>query len=175
MGYPQEAPRLADDARGQALATELGLHFHRCDVGDAGQVNATVAAVLAAHGRIDILVNNAGIFKAADFLEVSEADFDAVLRVNLKGAFLMGQAVARVMATQGGGGIVIQRSTGTAEADAGTRDKSIEHMTDAIRRISIGEGYDPADHALLAFGGAGPQHACGPVFFCPARWMACRR
>ncbi|MDZ4405882.1 hydantoinase B/oxoprolinase family protein [Prosthecobacter sp.] len=37
---------------------------------------------------------------------------------------------------------------------------AIENMTDAIRRISIGEGYDPADHALLAFGGAGPQHAC---------------
>jgi len=37
---------------------------------------------------------------------------------------------------------------------------AIEHMTDAIRRISIGEGYDPADHTLLAFGGAGPQHAC---------------
>ena len=37
---------------------------------------------------------------------------------------------------------------------------AVEHMTDAIRRISIGEGYDPAGHALLAFGGAGPQHAC---------------
>ena len=39
----------------------------------------------------------AGIFKAADFLDVSEADFDAVLRVNLKGSFLVGQAVARAM------------------------------------------------------------------------------
>lgn len=37
---------------------------------------------------------------------------------------------------------------------------AIEHMTDAIRRISIGEGFAPANHALLAFGGAGPQHAC---------------
>ncbi|WP_395739422.1 hydantoinase B/oxoprolinase family protein [Prosthecobacter sp.] len=37
---------------------------------------------------------------------------------------------------------------------------AVEHMTDAIGRISIGEGYAPADHALLAFGGAGPQHAC---------------
>lgn len=37
---------------------------------------------------------------------------------------------------------------------------AIEHMTDAIRRISIGEGFDAADHGLLAFGGAGPQHAC---------------
>ena len=95
-----------DGTRGQALASELGLHFHRCDVGDAAQVTATVAAALQAHGRIDILVNNAGIFKAADFLEVSEADFDAVLRVNLKGAFLMGQAVARVMAAAGRGSIV---------------------------------------------------------------------
>lgn len=37
---------------------------------------------------------------------------------------------------------------------------AVEHMTDAIRRISVAEGYDPIDHALLAFGGAGPQHAC---------------
>ncbi|MEK9802945.1 MAG: SDR family oxidoreductase, partial [Curvibacter sp.] len=60
----------------------------------------------ATHARIDVLVNNAGIFRAADFLEVSEADFDAVLRVNLKGAFLVGQAVARVMAAAGRGAIV---------------------------------------------------------------------
>lgn len=37
---------------------------------------------------------------------------------------------------------------------------AVEHLTDAIRRISVAEGYDPVDHALLAFGGAGPQHAC---------------
>ena len=87
-----------DDARGQALAQELqGLHVH-CDVGDKPQVDALVAQAMQAHGRIDVLVNNAGIFKAADFLDVSEADFDAVLRVNLKGSFLVGQAVAREMA-----------------------------------------------------------------------------
>jgi NAD(P)-dependent dehydrogenase (short-subunit alcohol dehydrogenase family) len=57
-------------------------------------------------GRIDVLVNNAGIFKAADFLDVTEADFDAVLRINLKGAFLVGQAAAREMARSGGGAIV---------------------------------------------------------------------
>jgi NAD(P)-dependent dehydrogenase (short-subunit alcohol dehydrogenase family) len=95
-----------DDARGQALATELqGLYLH-CDVGDKQQVDAVVAQALRAHGRIDVLVNNAGIFKAADFLDVTEADFDAVLRVNLKGAFLMGQAVAREMVRGGGGSIV---------------------------------------------------------------------
>ncbi|HWI83286.1 SDR family oxidoreductase [Ramlibacter sp.] len=90
---------LADiaDERGQALATELGASYLHCDVGDKAQVDAAVAATLRAHGRIDVLVNNAGIFKAADFLDVTEADYDAVLRVNLKGSFLMGQAVARAM------------------------------------------------------------------------------
>ncbi|MDD0810143.1 SDR family oxidoreductase [Curvibacter sp. RS43] len=85
------------DARGQALAAETGALYVHCDVGDKAQVDALVAQTVQAFGRIDILVNNAGIFKAADFLEVSEADFDAVLRVNLKGAFLVGQAVAREM------------------------------------------------------------------------------
>ncbi|MGV8803426.1 MAG: SDR family NAD(P)-dependent oxidoreductase [Polaromonas sp.] len=88
-----------DDARGAALAAELGALYVHCDVVDKAQVDALVARTLAAQGRIDVLVNNAGIFKAADFLDVTEADFDAVLRVNLKGAFIVGQAVARAMAT----------------------------------------------------------------------------
>ena len=95
-----------DDERGQALAIELDAIYIHCDVGDKAQVDAMVASCIAAHGRINVLVNNAGIFKAADFLEVTEADFDAVLRVNLKGSFLVGQAVAREMVTTGGGNIV---------------------------------------------------------------------
>ena len=91
-----------DEVRGRALAQEIGALYVRCDVGDKAQVDALVAHTLAAFGRIDVLVNNAGIFRAADFLEVTEADFDAVLRVNLKGAFLMGQAVARAMLSTGG-------------------------------------------------------------------------
>ena len=95
-----------DDARGQALALELDALYIRCDVGDKAQVDALVAQTLATLGRIDVLVNNAGIFRAADFLDVTEADFDAVLRVNLKGSFLVGQAVARAMVASGGGSIV---------------------------------------------------------------------
>ena len=95
-----------DDAHGNALAKELGATYVHCDVGDKTQVDACVAAAVKAHGRIDVLVNNAGIFKASDFLEITEADWDAVLRVNLKGSFLMGQAAAREMAKAGGGAIV---------------------------------------------------------------------
>ena len=104
------------DARGQALAAELGARYQHCDVGDKAQVDAVVAQVMRAHGRIDVLVNNAGIFKAADFLDVTEADFDAVLRVNLKGAFLVGQAVARAMAAEGRGAIVNMSSVNSVLA-----------------------------------------------------------
>ena len=98
------------DALGQALAAELqaqgaqAVYLH-CDVSDKAQVDAALAATLAAFGQVDGLVSNAGIFRAADFLEVSEADWDTVIAVNLKGAFLVGQAVARAMcANQGGEG-----------------------------------------------------------------------
>jgi NAD(P)-dependent dehydrogenase (short-subunit alcohol dehydrogenase family) len=95
-----------DDVHGEALAQELDATYLHCDVGEKRQVELAVAKTLARHGRIDVLVNNAGIFKAADFLEVTEDDFDAVLRINLKGSFLMGQAVAREMAKAGRGSIV---------------------------------------------------------------------
>jgi NAD(P)-dependent dehydrogenase (short-subunit alcohol dehydrogenase family) len=104
------------DAPGRALATELGALYAHCDVGYKTEVDALVTQALAAYGRIDVLVNNAGIFKAADFLDVSEADFDAVLRVNLKGAFLMGQAVARAMASAGRGAIVNMSSVNSVLA-----------------------------------------------------------
>ena len=105
-----------DDARGQALALELDALYIRCDVGDKAQVDALVAQTLATLGRIDVLVNNAGIFRAADFLDVTEADFDAVLRVNLKGSFLVAQAVAREMAKAGRGSIVNMSSVNSVLA-----------------------------------------------------------
>ncbi|CAN5872407.1 SDR family oxidoreductase [soil metagenome] len=100
-----------DDDRGQALAQRLVDRGHRavfahCNVADSAQVNAALAATLSAFDRVDLLVNNAGIFKAAPFLEITEADWDAVLDTNLKGAFLVGQAVAREMVKGGGGAIV---------------------------------------------------------------------
>ncbi|MGE0348932.1 SDR family NAD(P)-dependent oxidoreductase [Hydrogenophaga sp.] len=94
------------DAPGLALARAIGAGYMHCDVGDKTDVDALVAHTLEEHGRIDVLVNNAGIFKASDFLDITEDDFDAVLRVNLKGSFLMGQAVARAMAPMRNGSIV---------------------------------------------------------------------
>ncbi len=90
-----------DRSRGEKAAAELAaagdVRFVPTDVAKRAQVEALVEAALAAHGSIEILVNNAGIVHGADFLDLEEADFDRVLAVNLKGAFLLGQAVARHM------------------------------------------------------------------------------
>lgn len=105
-----------DDARAAALAAELtaagvrNVH-RRCNVALKADVDAALAATVAALGRIDGLVNNAGIFKAAPFLDIAEADWDAVIDVNLKGSFLVGQAVARQMSAQGDGGAIVNMSS----------------------------------------------------------------
>ena len=100
-----------DDVRGEALVAALNTQSPRaeyihCDVSRPAEVAAALSKTLQSFGRIDALVNNAGIFKAANFLDIDEADWDAVIGVNLKGAFLVGQAVAREMAKTGGGAIV---------------------------------------------------------------------
>ncbi len=106
------------DAAGQALADELSAagaqaHYLHCNVADKAQVDAALAATLARFGRVDGLVNNAGIFKAAPFLDITEADWDAVIDVNLKGHFLVGQAVARELVKNAGGrrGAIVNMSS----------------------------------------------------------------
>jgi glucose 1-dehydrogenase len=84
-------------------------------VGASDDVAALFADVMQREGRVDVLVNNAAVLDNADFLDLAEADFDRVLRVNLKGAFLMGQAAARQMVAQteagGAPGCVINLSS----------------------------------------------------------------
>ncbi|HFD15208.1 MAG TPA: glucose 1-dehydrogenase [Rhodospirillales bacterium] len=100
-----------DEEAGRQVVAEIEAaggraHHLTTDVGDARQVGAMIDATLEWGGRLDILVNNAAIIRKSDFLALSEEDFDAVLRVNLKGPMLCTQAAARVMAARGGGAIV---------------------------------------------------------------------
>ena len=93
------------DAAAQALAQSIvaagGQALAQCaDVTVKADAEALVQRAVQAWGRVDILINNAGIVHAADFLDLTEDDFDRVLRVNLKGAFLCGQAAARQMVQQ---------------------------------------------------------------------------
>ncbi|MGV9801272.1 D-threitol dehydrogenase [Mycobacterium sp. NPDC003449] len=79
--------------------------FH-CDVADPESVPRAVEEVVEAFGRIDILVNSAGIARLAEAEEMSLADWDSTIAVNLRGTFLMCQAVGRHMLESGGGAIV---------------------------------------------------------------------
>ena len=90
-----------DKKLGQAAVEaleDLGpVDFVATDVGNRLDVHNLVAAVIEQWGDIDVLVNNAGMLAEGDFLTLTEAEFDRVLRVNLKGAFLAGQAAAQFM------------------------------------------------------------------------------
>jgi NAD(P)-dependent dehydrogenase (short-subunit alcohol dehydrogenase family) len=124
---------LRDLAADAGLAAEIEALGRRVlpvqmDVTDPGQVRAAVDAVAERFGRLDILVNNAGIAPENRAEDVTEADFDATLGVNLKGTFFASQAAGRVMIRQGYGRIVNVGSQAGAVALPG---ESVYCMTKA--------------------------------------------
>jgi len=86
-------------------AGTAGLHRHKLDVSDAVGIERLVKSVLARFERIDVLVNCAGIGANRPFLETPIELFDRIMAVNLRGTFLLSQAVARTM-TRSGGSII---------------------------------------------------------------------
>jgi len=106
-----------NEAVGQETIQLLGAQasFYKVDVANRTDVQAWIDAVVTKYGRIDVLVNNAGILRDGQLIklkdgqlvgQMSETDFDLVISVNLKGVFNCTQAVAPVMAKQGGGVIL---------------------------------------------------------------------
>jgi NAD(P)-dependent dehydrogenase (short-subunit alcohol dehydrogenase family) len=79
---------------------------YTADVRDSQQVKAATEAAMTRWGRIDVLINNAGVDDETPFLDMTEENWDRVLDTNLKGPFLMSQAVAREMVKTGGGVIL---------------------------------------------------------------------
>ena len=102
---------------GEGCAGPLGAAacFFGADVSQKADVDAMIAATMDAFGQIDILVNNAGVTHAADFLDVTEEDFDRVIRINLKSMFLCGQAAAKQMVKRQQGGCIINMSSVNSE------------------------------------------------------------
>ena len=98
---------------GGAAADSLGpgAIFVRCDVGDKASVDGMIARVIEELGPIDVAVCNAGISISKNVLELTEEDFDRVIRVNLKGTFLVGQAVAKHMVAEGRAGAIVNMSS----------------------------------------------------------------
>jgi 3-oxoacyl-[acyl-carrier protein] reductase len=94
----------AGEAAAQALGPEAS--FQKVDVANEADVAAWTDATVKRYGRIDVLVNNAGITRDALLLRMKESDWDLVMSINLKGAFLCTRAVVRQMAQQRAGRVV---------------------------------------------------------------------
>jgi len=100
-----------NEETGKSTADEINTQgsealFVKADVSDHADAQRMVQAVQEHFGQIDILINNAGILRDAQLHKMTEADFDAVINVNLKGTFNCTQAVAPIMREQGSGSIV---------------------------------------------------------------------
>jgi NAD(P)-dependent dehydrogenase (short-subunit alcohol dehydrogenase family) len=96
------AQRTADQAAGnsrRAIAIEA-------DCGDVASIDAMVTRTIAELGQLDIIVNNAGVTRYAQIMDLTEADWDSIHRVNAKGVFFCLQRAAREMIKQGGGRII---------------------------------------------------------------------
>ncbi len=91
-----------DESAGAKCVEEFGSRaiFIKTDVSKTADVQNLVAAALKTFGSIDVLINNAAVVHAAEFLDLTEADFDRVIGINLKGAFMVGQLVAKQMVKQ---------------------------------------------------------------------------
>jgi 3-oxoacyl-[acyl-carrier protein] reductase len=100
-----EAVAAAVRETGQRAVTVRG------DVARLEQVSGMVEATVAGLGRLDVLVNNAGVFPRVRFLDMTEADWDLVVDINLKGSAFCAQAAARAMVAAGHGGSIINLSS----------------------------------------------------------------
>lgn len=95
----------------QATADEIGAQHVAADISKRSEIEKVVQACVDQFGKIDMILNNAGIAKNQEFLDISDDDYDSVLNVNLKGAFMGVQTAAKQMIQQGNGGVIINMSS----------------------------------------------------------------
>jgi NAD(P)-dependent dehydrogenase (short-subunit alcohol dehydrogenase family) len=149
------------DACREVLQTGVTARFLPVDVSKADQVDRLFDEVVTSFGRVDVLVNNAGLGLSKRITDTTEADWDRLMDVNLKGVFLCARAAIPLMQTQGGGTIVNVASelgvVGGSEiaaycASKGgvvqlTRAMAVDHCEDGIRVNCVCPG--PVDTPLL--------------------------
>ena len=95
-------------AGGRAIATAL-------DVRDRAAVDAAVSTAVREFGRLDVLLDCAGVSHGGNFIDLDHGEWERVIAVNLTGMFHLGQAAARQMVRQGGGGSIINVTSQLAE------------------------------------------------------------
>jgi len=141
-----------------------------CDVSLEGDVARMVAAAHRALGGIDVLINNAGTARRDPFLAIAAGDWDRIVAVNLRGMFLVAQAVSRHMVERGAGGAIINMSSTNGLAGEGdyahynaskggvlllTKTMAVELGRHGIRVNALCPGYirTPLNEAMSASAG----------------------
>jgi NAD(P)-dependent dehydrogenase (short-subunit alcohol dehydrogenase family) len=107
-----DEPERAQATAGEIAALGVRAMTVAADVGDSAAVQRMIEEVTGSFGSLDILVNNAGVQTWTPFLDVTETEWDLVIRTNLKGCFLCTQAAARAMAATSRGGVVVNIGSG---------------------------------------------------------------
>jgi NAD(P)-dependent dehydrogenase (short-subunit alcohol dehydrogenase family) len=110
VNYARDAAAAAEVVNEIKALGRRGLAV-QADVANGTQVQAMVQQVVSELGRIDILFNNAGMINRGSFLDLTEEQWDRVHSVDLRGVFLVGQAVARQMVAQGTGGAIVNTAS----------------------------------------------------------------
>ena len=152
-----------DVAKGRLTAREIRrpekapILFVRTDVSKAGQVQAMVDKTIARFGAIDVLVNNAAVIDFAHMLEFTEASWDRIQDVNLKGPFLCSQAVARHWVAQGKAGSIINITSVGSPRGARTENASYHASKGGLHSLTQAMAMDLAPYGIRvnAIGPAG--------------------
>lgn len=134
----EEVVKEIEEAGGRAEAMQ-------CNVSDFGAAGEMLSAVVKKYGRVDILVNNAGITRDGLLMKMTEADFDAVMDTNLKGAFNCMQHVSRQMLKQRSGRIINMASVvglmgNAGQANYGASKAGLIGMTKCVARELASRG-----------------------------------
>ncbi|ALN77601.1 MULTISPECIES: 3-oxoacyl-ACP reductase FabG [Staphylococcus] len=99
-----------DEVNGQQTAQAIQGQFYKLDVTNKKTIDAVVEAIVAEHGKIDILASNTGVYPQIEIEELTEADWDNIQNINLKGTFLVTQAVLKQMKQQNYGRVILTSS-----------------------------------------------------------------
>jgi 3-oxoacyl-[acyl-carrier protein] reductase len=143
---------LDDEPAAKQVAEEIAALGRRActigaDVSRPDEARRLVAAAERELGTVDVLVNNAGIFPRAPFLELAEAEWDAVLATNLKGTFVCAQEAARRMVAARKPGAIINLSSG-APYRGGTRGTAYMASKLGIVGLTRGMARELAPHGI---------------------------
>ena len=107
------------------------------DIGAGEDIDRVIADTVAALGRVDILVNNAGVTRFLDIMDITEADWDRIHRVNARGAFFVMQRAARQMIEQGAGGRIVNIASIAGKGYAGTSNAAYAASKGAVISMTL--------------------------------------